>query len=257
VSDLPRKPEPVDSHDRAKGIPREWFSTTHWSTVLEAADHASTRSVEALERLCRAYWYPLYAHVRQRGTEVEEAQDLTQEFFARFLAKGYLDQVRPERGRFRNYLLTALNHFLADEWDRRKRQKRGGGTPPLRIDAQAGEDLMRFEPVDTASPDRLYERRWAVALLNQVLDHLSEEYERAGKGRLFRVLQTFLVGDVAEPSYAQAGLELGMSEGALRIAVHRLRRRYAELFRLHIAHTVSDPTDIDDEMRHLLTVLGR
>jgi DNA-directed RNA polymerase specialized sigma24 family protein len=248
--------EPLETNKEVDVAPREWFSTTHWSTVLAAADHGSAQSAEALEKLCRAYWYPLYAHVRQRGHDATEAEDLTQEFFLRFLAKDYLTHLRRGRGRFRNYLLTALNHFLADEWDRERRVKRGGGVRPLRIDFEAGEEFYRDEPVDQASPDRLYERRWALAALQYVLAQLREEYEQKGKGRLFDVLKNLLVDDPEELPWASACVELGMSEGALRIAAHRLRRRYGELFRREIANTVSTPEEIDEEMRYLLAVLS-
>lgn len=244
------------SSKKLDAAPKEWFSTTHWSTVLAAADHETAQWEAALEKVCRTYWYPLYAHVRQRGHDASEAEDLTQEFFARFLEKHSLTRVQRGRGRFRNYLLTALNHFLADEWDRERRVKRGGGIRPLRIGFEAGEDQYRYEPVDHASPDRLYERRWALAALQHVLAQLREEYEQKGKGQLFDVLKRLLVDEAEDASRVDAAAELHMSQGALRTALHRLRQRYGELFRREIANTVFRPEEIDEEMRYLLAALS-
>jgi RNA polymerase sigma factor (sigma-70 family) len=235
---------------------REWFSTTHWSTVLEAGRSSSVQSAEALERLCQTYWYPLYAYVRRRGFNPHEAEDLTQEFFARFLAGDYVANAAPTKGRFRHYLMSALNHFLCDAWDYERRLKRAGNRQAISIDAQTSDGRYQLEPYHDWSPDRLFERRWALTLLDQVLTQLNLEYERGDKARLFQQLKPFLTGDEEETSYADVAREQEMSEGAVRVAVHRLRQRFGELFRSEVAHTVSSPEEVAEEMRHLLEVLG-
>jgi RNA polymerase sigma factor (sigma-70 family) len=239
-----------------RSLPEAGFNTTHWSMVLTAAASGSAESAEALERLCRIYWYPLYAYVRQHGHDHQEAEDLTQAFIAAFLEKDYLSHLRPEHGRFRSYLLTALSHFLVDDWDRKNRQKRGGGGIPVRIDALACEARYLEELTDHDSPDRLFERRWALAVVHHVMDQLGSEYHERGKGRLFQALKGYLVADSVEASYAETAADLGMSEGAARIAVHRLRRRYGELFRAEIAGTVAGPEDVESEIRDLLVALS-
>jgi DNA-directed RNA polymerase specialized sigma24 family protein len=245
-----------NEQEQAEITSRDWFNTTHWTTVLVAADHGSQRSVEALETLCRTYWYPLYAYVRRRGYTVHDAEDLIQEFFARFLAKDYLSRLQREKGKFRFYLLSALNHFLADVWDREQCVKRGGGQALVPIDVEIGEARYRREPLDNASPDRLYERRWALTVLTQVLNRLEQEYRQRRQDPLFHALKEFITADPERVSYAAAAHALSLSEGALRVKVHRLRRRYGVLFRMEIAHTVSSPEEVEDEMRHLLDVLG-
>jgi RNA polymerase sigma factor (sigma-70 family) len=243
-----------ESTGECEGAGGEWFSTTHWSTVLTAGQTQSPGSALALEKLCRTYWYPLYAYVRRRGFECHDAEDLTQEFLARFLARNDVAKASPEKGRFRFYLLAALNHFLSDEWDRSRRLKRGGGQRVVSFDAQAAESRYRLEPRDDWSPDRLFERRWALTVLDEVLTRLGQEYEAAGKGPLFQQMKRFLT-EGEGGAYPEAAQALGMSEAALRVAVHRLRRRYGELFRLEIAHTVAAPGEVAEEMSHLRTVL--
>jgi len=230
------------------------FATTHWSVVLQAGGGESAQAAAALDELCRTYWYPLYAYVRRRGYGPEDAQDLIQEFFARFLARNYLAGVDQRRGRFRSYLLGALNHFLADDWDRKHRLKRGAQTCPIPFDTGNGEANYRLEPVDERSPDWIFERGWALALLDLVLRRLQREYEDGGKQRLFDRLSVFLTGEGER--YRQVAEALGMTEGAARVAVHRLRQRYGELFRQAVADTVEDPEEIPDEMRYLLRVLS-
>ncbi len=232
------------------------FATTHWSVVLAAGPRDTPKSAAAREELCRTYWYPLYAYVRRRGYSPEDAQDLTQEFFARFLADDSMGRADRRRGRFRSYLLGAFNHFLSDEWDRNHRIKRGGQACQVPLDAASGEARYALEPVDERSPDKLFERRWALALLDGVWRQLHQEYEAAGKERLFAPLSGFLAGAVEHESYRQAAQELQMTEGATRVAVHRLRRRYAELFRQAVADTVEHPDEIADEMRYLVSVLS-
>ena len=232
------------------------FATTHWSVVLAAADQERPEAAEALETLCRTYWYPLYAYVRHRGHSPEDAQDLIQEFFARFLARNYLAVVDRQRGRFRSYLLGALNHFLADDWDRRHRLKRQPQACPVPFDAASGEERYALEPVDERSPDRLFERRWALTLLDVVLGQLQRECQDGDKERLFAGLSGFLTGEAESQGYRQAAEALKMTEGAVRVAVHRLRQRYGELFRQAVADTVETPEEIADEMRHLRRVLS-
>ncbi len=233
------------------------FTTTHWSVVLAAAHGTDAPAAEALEQLCRTYWYPLYAHVRRRGSSPEDAQDLTQEFFARLLARGWLGMADGRRGRFRSFLLAALDHFLANEWDRAHYQKRGGGSPHLPFDTLAAEQLYHPEASRDGSPDALYERNWALRLLDQVRTRLREEYRADGKAQRFDLLERFLPGEECSLTYAQAAAQLGVPEGTLKSDVHRLKQRYGELLREEIAHTVPSPEEIDDELRHLIAVLGR
>ncbi len=236
--------------------PTGLFATTHWSVVLAAGPQDTPQSAAAREKLCRTYWYALYAYVRRRGYSPEDAQDLTQEFFARFLSGESISRVDQRRGRFRSYLLGAFNHFLSDEWDRSHRLKRGGQACQVSLDAASGEARSALEPADDRSPDWLFERRWALALLDRVWRQLQGEYEATGKERLFTRLSDFLTGGVEEGSYRLKAQELQMTEGATRVAVYRLRQRYGELFRQAVADTVEHPEEIADEMRHLVSVLS-
>ena len=233
------------------------FTATHWSVVLAAAQEESPRSAAALEKLCRTYWYPLYVYVRRRGHSPEGAQDLTQQFFARFLQKEYFRLADPRRGRFRTFLLHALDHFLVNEWKRAQRVKRGGGTPCLSLDADDAERRYAVEPVTTLTPERAYEKRWAMTLLEQVLAALRQEYAEAGNSRVFEALAELLWGKDASTSYALIGERLGMTEGTARWAMHRLRERYRERLRAEVAHTVADPMEVEEELRHLITVVGQ
>ncbi len=243
-------------HAEGAGTQVGLFATTHWSVVLAAGPQDTLQSAAAREKLCRAYWYPLYAYVRRRGYGLEDAQDLTQEFFARFLSGESLSRADQRRGRFRSYLLGAFNHFLSDEWDRSHRIKRGGQVCQIPLDAASGEARYALEPADERSPDRLFERRWALALLDGVWRQLQQEYEVAGKGEIFARLNCFLTGGVEDESYRLKAGELQMTEGAARVAVHRLRQRYGELFRQAVADTVEGPEELADEMRHLVAVLS-
>jgi len=250
------------------GAPRDSFATTRWTVVLTAGRRTTPQADAALEELCRTYWYPLYAYVRHQGHSKEDAEDLTQAFFARFLEKNYLEGLSSEKGRFRAFLLAALKHFLANEWDRAARQKRGGGAKLLSLDWQDGETRYQAGGAAAgtdsqfpngrklvsvpAAPEKLYDRAWAVTLLERVVARLREEHAAAGKARLFEQLKPFLmVGRVGNPPYAQAAAELGLSEGAARVAVHRLRRRYRELLRDEIAQTLSDPAQVAEELQAL------
>lgn len=226
------------------------FATTHWSAVMAAGRGNSTQARQALDELCRTYWKPLHAFVRRKGHSADEAQDLTQAFFADLLARQDLARVDPARGRFRSFLLAALKHFLANEWDKACAQKRGGSAIMVPIDTSA-ETGDNVEPADTLTPEKLYERGWALALLDHVLGHLRRECEAKGNAALFDALKDTLVGNMPDDTYAAIGLRLGLSEGAVKVAVHRLRARYRARLRAEIARTVSSPAEVDDEIRSL------
>lgn len=232
------------------------FATTHWSVVLAARNPDSPEGADALGRLCAAYWYPLYAYVRRRGHEPEDARDLTQEFFARLLEKNFLRLVDPGRGRFRAFLVMAMDRFLAKEWRRQNREKRGGGRALQSLDADAGERRYRCEPAQNSSPEHLFDRRWALTLLERSLAHLGRECEATGKGALFRAVQGWLAGEPDPEPYEALARRLGQSVNALKVAVHRLRRRYAQLLRAEVAQTVARPEEVDDEIRYLLRTLA-
>jgi RNA polymerase sigma factor (sigma-70 family) len=232
------------------------FATTRWSIVLAAQDHASPQSQGALAALCTAYWYPLYVYVRRKGHDPHEAQDLTQEFFARLLEKDYLQVVDRQKGKFRSYLLVAFGHFLSNEYDRAAAQKRGGGRQTIAIDFHAAENRYGQEPAHALTAEKLFERRWVLTLLDGVLGRLREEWQDEGKARLFDALKMVLVGEKSAATYNEIGAELGMSEGAIKVAVHRLRSRYRELLREQIEQTVDDPARIDEEIRELFAALG-
>jgi RNA polymerase sigma-70 factor (ECF subfamily) len=221
--------------------------------VLTARQGESPQAARALEELCRTYWYPLYAYVRRRGYDAHEAEDLTQEFFARLLAKNYLADVHREKGKFRSFLLASLKHFLANEWDRALAKKRGGGHTIISLDA---ETRYRQEPKDELSADKLLDRQWAIALLDQVLARLGTEYTDAGKSEVFEQLKDSLTGARDSIPYAAIAAKLGTTEGAVKVAVHRLRQRYRKLLREEIAHTVASPAEIDEEIRHLFAAFG-
>jgi RNA polymerase sigma-70 factor (ECF subfamily) len=234
-----------------------WFVTTHWSVVLSAGHSDAPRARHALERLCQTYWTPLYAYVRRRGYSPEDAQDLTQEFFARLLGGNRVRTADQQKGRFRSFLLAGMNNFLADEWDKSRAQKRGGGlrTVPLQFDT--AETRYGSEPTNNVTPEQSFERRWALILLDDVLKRLGTEYEREGKAALFAALNPCLAGDRNSQPYLDLAQRLGMTEGAVKSAVHRLRRRYRQLLRGEIANTAASADEVDDELRHLFTVLAR
>jgi RNA polymerase sigma factor (sigma-70 family) len=231
------------------------FPTTHWTLVLSATKSADLSAGRALAELCRAYWQPLYAFVRRCGYPVEEAQDLTQEFFARLLEKHYLTRADPARGRFRSFLLSSMKHFLADEYDRQHAQKRGQHAT-LQIEFYFAEPMQNWEPRDDETPEKAFERAWALALLSRVTAQLRESFAREGHASQFDCLKQFLPGTDGDFSYAEAARRLGRSEGAAKVAVHRLRRRYREVLYREIAHTVLDSVDIGSEIRYLLQVLA-
>ncbi len=229
------------------------FATTHWSVVQRAGGESESQAAGALQQLCLAYWYPLYAYVRRQGRGPEEAQDLTQAFFAQLLARGSLRQVSREKGRFRSFLLAAMNHFLADEWDRAHRQKRGGDAMVIHLDAVAAEERYRFEPVERLDAARLFDRRWAMTVLEQAMARLEAEF--TDRPKVFAELQGFLVGDAEGRTSAEAAAALGLSEVAVRATISRMRKRCRELVREQIASTVASLPDVDAEYRLLLAAL--
>jgi RNA polymerase sigma-70 factor (ECF subfamily) len=224
--------------------------------VLAAADHTSSNASNALAELCRTYWYPIYAYVRRKGYEVADSQDLTQEFFARFLEKNYLGAVDRRKGKFRSFLLASLEHFLAKEWTKNHRLKRGGGKVIIAWDAFEAEERYALEPPDNWTPERIYERRWALTVLEQAMAALAAEYSSAGKTELFEVLRPFISGDDDDISYGDLAQRLVMSEGAVRVAVHRLRQRYAESVRAEVGRIVQRPEEVEEELGHLFAALS-
>ena len=232
------------------------FATTHWSVVLAAGQGDTAQSAAALEYLCGTYWYPLYAYIRRRGYAHEDAQDLTQEFFWRLLDRKWLPQVDRQKGRFRSFLLVAMNHFLANEWDRATAVKRGGRVLFQSLEDGTGERRFADESQLACSPEELYDQRWATTLLQTVLSRLRQEAAAAGWLKQFEQLEVFLTGEKRAGTYAELAAGLGTTEGALKMATQRLRRRYAELLREEIAHTVAGPDEVGDELRHLRAVLS-
>jgi RNA polymerase sigma factor (sigma-70 family) len=245
-----------DSSQRAASTQPQWFVTTHWSVVLAAGRDDSTRARPALEKLCRNYWYPLYAFVRRLGHSAHDAEDLVQSFFAVCLEKNYLAAVEQGRGRFRSFLLVALKRFLANEWDKQRAQKRGGAQTVVALDSLTAEQRYALEPADALSADKLFDRRWALALLDQVVNRLREEQAAGGKGTQFEALKECITNAGRGAPYTEVARQLGTSEGAIKVAVHRLRQRYRELLEEEIANTVSSPEQIEDERRQLLSALS-
>lgn len=235
---------------------RASFAPTRWTVVLTVGRSDTTRARTALAELCRTYWYPLYAWVRRKGYAPQDAEDLTQAFFAWVLEKHFIEAADPAKGRFRSFLLTRLNHFLADEWDRLKAQKRGGGQRLIPLEGATAETRYQIEPVDVRSPDKLFEYRWAMTLLENVFERLRQEYEHESKGALFDELKGCLAQARAAVPYAEVAERVGLSEGALRVAVHRLRQRYRDLLRAEIAETVAGPEEVEEELRHLFSVVA-
>ena len=232
------------------------FATTHWSVVLSAIDHASPDSEAALVKLCQTYWYPLYAYVRRRGHSPEDAQDLTQSFFASVLEKKYLDRADRERGRFRTFLLSSLENFLNNEWDRSRAQKRGGGQQTISWDELDAEGRYLNEPVDELTPERIFEKRWAATLLEEVLRKLRTEFVAGGKAEFFDLVKPHVWGDDQATPYAQLAAQLNMTVVGIKVTVHRLRQRYRDLLRAEIAHTVENASEVEDEIRYLINVMS-
>jgi RNA polymerase sigma factor (sigma-70 family) len=237
--------------------PQFTFTTTHWSVVLAAAQTGAPHAMAALEELCRTYWYPLYAYIRRQGRTVEDAQDLTQEFFVRLLEKHYLGLADPSLGRFRTFLLSSLKNFLINDWKKWQRRKRGGGQSIFSFDEQLAETRYAAELQDEVSPEKTFEKRWAMTLIERVLGQLDGEYRECGQETLFLVLREYVWGLAESQSYADIARRLDLTEGAVRVAVHRLRRRCRDLIRAEIAQTVAAPSEVDAEIQHLMSVMGR
>jgi RNA polymerase sigma-70 factor (ECF subfamily) len=242
-------------HSRETGEFSAAFTTTQWSEVLEAQQIDPERARAALENLCGRYWYPLYAFVRRRGHSPHEAEDLTQSFFAHLLAREGLNTVDRNKGLFRTFLLSSLAYFLNDQRDRQQAVKRGGGRQIVSWDALTAEELYQHEPAEGLTPEKLFERRWALTLIEQALNRLRLEYQAGGKKELFLQLECCLTGGVSAGFYEETAKRLGMNEGAVRVALHRLRRRLGELLRSEIAHTVTSPEQVDEEIRYLFTAI--
>ena len=247
---------PLGKESEKADMQRGVFATTHWSVVLAACQTADAQASAALEQLCRTYWYPLYAYVRRRGYGHDDAQDLTQGFLLQLLERKSFGHVHRSKGLFRSFLLAGLNYFLIDERIRANAQKRGGGGPVLSFDAQTADQQYRLEPVNELSPDKLFERQWALTLLDRVLERLEHEFRESGKAELYERLRVFLVAGTVQETYATAAAALGMTSDAVKKAVHRMRNRYQELFREEVAHTIAEPAEIEDEMRYLCAVVG-
>ena len=235
---------------------RRAFETTKWSVVLRARGAEASGSPEALAALCQAYWFPLYAFARRQGHSADDAADLVQAYFAAFLEKNFLHGVRPEAGRFRSFLLVSMRHFLANAWDRTQTKKRGGDFDLVPLETGEAEARYVREPSHELTPERVYERRWALTVLDRVHAALRREFAAAGKAPVLAELEVFLTGQEPQPSYRVIGERLEMSEGAVKVAVHRLRRRFGDRLREEIADTVVEPAEIDDEIRHLLSAIA-
>ncbi len=232
------------------------FVSTHWSVVVLAGQEHSPQSAEALETLCRAYWYPLYSFTRRQGYSPHEAADLTQDFFSHLLLTHALTAVDREKGRFRSFLLASLKNLLANEWNRARSQKRGGGAPIFSLDEQLAEGRYQIDPVGELTPDKIFERRWAETILARALDRLRQECDGGEKTRRFDEVKNFLLGEKGTDSLARAAARLNMSLAAVKGLVHRLRRRFRELIRHEIAQTVTRPEDIEEEIRYLFAALS-
>ena len=232
------------------------FNTTHWSVVLKAGDSRVDGSEAALETLCVTYWYPIYAFVRRKGHSPHDAQDLTQDFFARILDKKYFKLAAQERGKFRSFLLKSLSYFLINDWVRGQAKKRGGGQVLLSLDHESAERNFQQEPAVELPPESLYDKTWALALLERAMEKSGADYAAAGKGELFGQLKCFLLNEGSAEAYREVALSMNMEEGAVRVAAHRLRQRFRETVRAEIAQTVATPAEIDEELRCLISALS-
>jgi RNA polymerase sigma-70 factor (ECF subfamily) len=246
-----QSPEASAAHDRS-GV----FVTTQWSVVLAAGDGDLDGAATALDQLCRKYWYPIYAFVRRRGSDSHEAEDLTQAFFADLLEKASLKQVDRRKGKFRTFLLAALTNFLNNEWDKAQTLKRGGKYQILSLDETTAEERYRLEPVESATPERLFERRWALALLERTLNQLKSEYSAEGKAEIFARLEPCLTGEMSRGFHDECALALGMNPGAVRTTLHRMRQRFGRLLRKEVSQTVASEAEVDEEIRHLFAAVS-
>ncbi len=249
-------PRPKEQPDAVVGGARE-FCTTHWSLVLLARQDDTVQAGPALAELCRIYWYPLYAYVRRLGRSAEDAQDLTQEFFSRLIEKRWLDRADRDRGKFRTFLLTVFKRFMAGEWDRERAVKRGGGERLISLDGVEGEERYRLEPADVLTPEDIYDRRWALTVLEGALGKLEAEQRLAGQIDRFEAVKDCLLGTPSDTTLAESGRRLGLTEDAMKSVVRRLRERYRALLRAEVAQTVDDPSRVDGELRSLLAALRR
>jgi RNA polymerase sigma factor (sigma-70 family) len=247
----------TESNAKNSDVRASWFTTTHWRVVLAAGRGDASSAQVALEKLCRTYWPPLYAYVRQRQFRPEDAQDLTQEFFARFLAGNYLQKIQQSGGKFRSYLLRAFQHFLANEWDKAHAAKRGGDQLTFSLDDLNAESRYQLVDNPDRTPEEVYDQSWAWALLEQVQTQMRDEYAAGGKRERFEHLEQFLPGEASPMNYAEGARQLGLSDEAVRSEVCRLRKRYRELVRLEIAQTVATPAEIEEEVRYLIAVVSR
>ncbi len=245
----------LETGSSAPSRPQPVFATTRWSVVLAAGHSDTSHAHDALAHLCRSYWYPLYAYARRRGQSPHNAQDLTQEFFARLLHGNWIAQADQQRGRFRTFLLSAMQHFMANEWNKAHAQKRGGTQPVLSLNDDSAEQRYLLEPAEKHTPETLFERGWALSLLNDVLRRLEEEYRRAGKSAWMEVMRPALTANRDAIGCADIAQKLGMTEAAARVAVHRLRQHYRRLIQAEVANTVASPDEVEAEMRHLFQVL--
>jgi DNA-directed RNA polymerase specialized sigma24 family protein len=238
-------------------MPARLFPTTRWSLIRSSAGGNDAQADAALSELCRVYWYPVYVFIRIRGAPADDAQDLAQEFFVHLLTRRFFAAAQPEGGRFRAFLAVSLKNFLTDQTERRGAQKRGGGLTMVPIDLSGAEERFSHEPVHAETPERIFDRQWALALVSQTYDQLREALNREGRGTLFQHLQAFLPGGDDPSASANLPRDLGMTENAIKVAIHRLRRRYRELLRANVSHTLSDPGKVDDEIRFLLSSLSK
>jgi len=249
----------LDSTERPKtqNHPAQVFATTHWSMVLAAGGGDAAGAREALSGLCQTYWYPLYAYVRRKGHSPQDAEDLTQEFFLQLLEHDWVARADQSKGRFRSFLLTVLNRFLANQWDKVSSQKRGGHLRRVPLSMEDAENRFSREPVDACTPEQEFEKQWALTVLERVLARLREEYAQRGQAALFDALKPSLAGSRETQPYDRLGAELGMTEGNVKVAVFRLRRRYRQRLIEEIAHTVASPDEVESELRHLFRILAR
>jgi RNA polymerase sigma-70 factor (ECF subfamily) len=255
--DSPARPEAtVESRFGSATERRDVFVTTQWSVVLAAGTHDFERAAAALHRLCSTYWYPIYAFIRRRGADVHEAEDLTQSFFAYLLEGEILKKADQDRGRFRSFLLSALTNFLNNEWAKRQTLKRGGQRQIISLDEVTAEGLYHREPVENFPPEKLFDRGWAALLVKQVLVQLREEYASANNAGLLARLEPLLTQEIAPGLYAELATEFGMNEGAVKVALHRLRRRFGELVRREVSQTVADESLLNDEIRYLFSAIS-
>lgn len=253
---LTAQPDDQENLDPIKVEKRFSFMTTRWSVVLDASQNSQSGQA-ALEQLCRSYWFPVYAFIRRRGSQPHDAEDLTQSFFAHLLAHEVLGKVVRQKGKFRTFLLAALSHFLTNEWEKSQTQKRGGKQQIFSLEQSQSEALYQRGPADNSSPERLFERQWALTLIDNTLITLRREYQAAGKGELFARIEAGLTVEVPLIRYTEWGAELGMTDGAVRVALHRLRRRFGAALRSEVSETVSKPEEVDEEIRSLLAAIAR